>query len=207
MPQHEILHPEYVKIELAPKVYPCSKCPYQAKTKMYLKSHTENHKFKAGLIKCSFCDFYVSTQQCLKRHEALHKNKESGEASTNNDTVLDESGPLAEPNQTLETSDNLIGDTVKNLEEPEVINKLPVLLSNEEESYLSSQQCLEPRQALQENKEPGEASTNNDTVLNESAPLAEPNQTRETSDNRIEPEVVNKLPALVSNEEDQFLTL
>jgi KRAB domain-containing zinc finger protein len=86
MPQHEILHPQYEKPEPRVVIFPCSKCPYQAKTKLYLKQHEENHVSKRDHAKCRYCDFYLSTMSCMKRHEMLHKTEytpRNGSAANN----------------------------------------------------------------------------------------------------------------------------
>ena len=70
LPQHEILHNEFVKSKV--ETFECSKCPYHAKTKKYLKSHDKNHQFKQDFFKCRYCDFFQATKIYMKRHEALH---------------------------------------------------------------------------------------------------------------------------------------
>jgi hypothetical protein len=120
MPQHEMLHPEYVKAEEKVKLFPCSKCPYQAKTKIYLKSHEENHQFKPDYVKCRFCDFYLSTQPCMKRHESLH---EKDAKKTDGSTTAAEASLIDEDEAS--SSEESESENIRS-NESEIVNKLPV---------------------------------------------------------------------------------
>jgi hypothetical protein len=130
LPQHEMLHPEFVKAEEKVKTFECSKCPYQAKTKIYLKSHTENHKFKQNYFKCRFCDFYLATQPCMKRHEALHTVVNQANESMNKSVItLEES--VTEQNDISSSEAESSGSENKQTQESENVNKLPVIKTNE----------------------------------------------------------------------------
>lgn len=153
MPQHEILHPEYTKLELTPKLFFCSKCPFQAKSKVIIKSHEDNHQYKENQLKCKYCDFHLSSQLGMRKHEGMHKqhDKKSNNTSNENGNKSDESSnanetqDISNVNETSNANDSeadtehesesrldeLLVKGKKINQETNVVNKLPVPLSSD----------------------------------------------------------------------------
>ena len=69
LPQHEILHPEYVRA--VKSIYQCDKCPFETKMEQLLKAHETRHQ-RVCKYKCRYCDYYMMKVTFMDRHEMLH---------------------------------------------------------------------------------------------------------------------------------------